>query len=118
VVVDGGDGLASFERLRTGGVQRTDAFVWAFDLLELYGQDLRRESLERRKDALARLLKGAPFGLALNDHHVGDGPALFAEACKYGPGGHRVEAAHVALSLRPLARLAEGEESGQPGVAS
>lgn len=85
-VVADGAGIASFELLR-GLRRRREAFCWAFDLLELDGQDLRAEQLERRKDALARLLKRAPFGLALNEHHAGDGPALFAEACRRGLEG-------------------------------
>jgi bifunctional non-homologous end joining protein LigD len=86
VVATDAEGLASFDLLR----QRrngTGAFCWAFDLLELDGQNLRREPIEQRKGELARLLKGAPFGLALNEHHEGDGPALFAEACRHGLEG-------------------------------
>jgi ATP-dependent DNA ligase len=57
------------------------AFVWAFDLLALDGEDLRNLPLEQRKGELKSLLKRAPFGLALNDYVAGDGPALFAQAC-------------------------------------
>jgi hypothetical protein len=35
-----------------------------------------------------------------------------------GPGGHRVEEAHRAVSIRPIARLAQGQEPGQPGDAA
>jgi ATP-dependent DNA ligase len=86
VVAADSAGLASFDLLR-GRRRLAGAFVWAFDLLELDGEDLRREPLERRKDALARLLRRAPFGLALNEHHDGDGPALFAQACAMGLEG-------------------------------
>jgi ATP-dependent DNA ligase len=85
-VVADRQGLASFELLR-GRTRHGQAFCWAFDLLELDGQDLRSEPLESRKDALARLLKRVPFGLALNEHHAGDGPALFAAACQKGMEG-------------------------------
>src|SRR5689334_1733175 len=51
------------------------------------GQDLRGLSIEQRKGELARLLKGASFGLAINEHHEGDGSALFAEACRQGLEG-------------------------------
>jgi ATP-dependent DNA ligase len=40
--------VASFDLLR-GRVREAQAFVWAFDLLELDGEDLCNLSLERRK---------------------------------------------------------------------
>ena len=45
-----------FERLRS---RREDRFVFlsAFDLLEVNGQDLRREPIEIRKRQLATLLR-------------------------------------------------------------
>lgn len=79
-------GRASFELLR-GRTRHREAFCWAFDLLDVDGQDLRGEPLERRKEALMRLLKRATFGLAVNEHHAGDGPALFAQACAIGLEG-------------------------------
>jgi bifunctional non-homologous end joining protein LigD len=53
-VACGEDGIALFERIR---YRRHDAsvFMWAFDLIELDGDDLRREPLERRKAAQAKL---------------------------------------------------------------
>src|SRR5215831_3864200 len=55
-------GLAVFERLRyqRGG---RNVFLYAFDLLELDGQDLRRELFETRKATLASLLRGRVPGL-------------------------------------------------------
>lgn len=54
-VACGEDGIALFESIR---YRRHDAsvFMFGFDLIELNGDDLRREPLERRKTALARLL--------------------------------------------------------------
>ena len=66
---------------------RNQDFVWAFDLLELDGDDLCQLSLDRRKGELKALLKRVPFGLALNDYVAGDGPALFAQACAVGLEG-------------------------------
>jgi hypothetical protein len=40
----------------------------AFDLVELNGQDLRREPIEIRKSELAKLLRNARAGLRLNEH--------------------------------------------------
>ena len=41
-------------------------FLYAFDLLELDGQDLRREPLEVRKATLASILRQARHGVRLN----------------------------------------------------
>jgi ATP-dependent DNA ligase len=53
-----GDGMPVFDRLR---YRRHDGrvFLYAFDLLELNGQDLRREPIEIRKRQLATLLRAA-----------------------------------------------------------
>jgi ATP-dependent DNA ligase len=80
-------GLASFEMLRDhrhGG----SAFMWAFDLIELNGDDLRREPLETRKATLASLLTRAAPGLRLVEHmEHDDGPMVFAHACRLGLEG-------------------------------
>jgi hypothetical protein len=47
-------------RLKPSG---THVFLYAFDLLELDGQDLRREPLETRKATLASLLRRSLPGL-------------------------------------------------------
>jgi bifunctional non-homologous end joining protein LigD len=49
-------GLAIFEKLRERR-NEPDAFLYAFDLLELNGADLRREPIEVRKATLASLLR-------------------------------------------------------------
>jgi len=85
-VVADAQGVASFDLLRNVAHAK-QAFVWAFDLLELDGEDLRAKPLERRKAALQTLLKRALFGLALNDAASGDGPALFRQACAMGLEG-------------------------------
>jgi bifunctional non-homologous end joining protein LigD len=51
-----GDGLAVFDRLRERRGDRY-VFLYAFDLLELDGQDLRRVPIENRKEALVKLLR-------------------------------------------------------------
>jgi ATP-dependent DNA ligase len=61
------NGLAVFERLRRKP-SGEHVFLYAFDLLELDGQDLRREPLETRKATLASLLCGSLPGLRLNQH--------------------------------------------------
>ena len=83
----GDDGLSSFDRIR---YRRHDAsvFLYAFDLVELDGDDLRREPLAVRKATLASLLRRATPGLQFNEHmdHE-DGPLVFAHACKLGVEG-------------------------------
>jgi len=61
-----------------------DVVFEAFDLLYLNGVDLRAETLVRRKDLLAALLKTAPTTgpLRLVDHFVGHGPDYHAAACQ------------------------------------
>ena len=86
-VACGDDGIALFElirRWRNGGT----AFMYAFDLIELNGDDLRREQLERRKAALARLLaRAGQEGVQLNEHLEAEGPLVFEHACRMGLEG-------------------------------
>jgi bifunctional non-homologous end joining protein LigD len=85
-VACGDDGIADFERIR---YQRNDksVFLFAFDLIELAGDDLRREPLTVRKTTLASLLARAEPGLRLNEHMEADGPDVFLHACKTGLEG-------------------------------
>jgi ATP-dependent DNA ligase len=80
------NGVPSFDRLR---YRRHDAgvFLYAFDLIELNGEDLRREPLEVRKATLASVLAKTSAGLRLNEHIEIDGPTVFAHACKLGLEG-------------------------------
>jgi len=49
VVICGEDGIPVFDRLRNGRQPQSEAVLFAFDLLELSGKDLRRAPLEERK---------------------------------------------------------------------
>jgi hypothetical protein len=62
------------------------------------GDDLRREPVERRKAALAKLMRRAKAGLVLNEHIDEPGDVVFRHACKLGLEGHRIETARLALS--------------------
>jgi bifunctional non-homologous end joining protein LigD len=53
-------------------------------LIELNGDDLRREPFDTRKATLASLLRRAGPGLRLNEHIEADGPTVYAHACKMG----------------------------------
>jgi ATP-dependent DNA ligase len=54
----GEDGIASFERMRDWR-HGDSVFLWAFDLIELNGDDLRRNPLAVRKATLASMVAGA-----------------------------------------------------------
>jgi bifunctional non-homologous end joining protein LigD len=84
VVICGDDGVPVFDRLRYGRQPQTEAVLFAFDLLELGGKDLRRTPLEERKRALAKLLPKASWALRLNDHIDEPGELVFRHACKLG----------------------------------
>jgi bifunctional non-homologous end joining protein LigD len=86
-VACGDDGVPSFDRLRH---RRHDGsvFLYVFDLIELDGDDLRREPLEVRKTTLASVLAKAAPGLRLNQHiEHADGETVFRHACKLGLEG-------------------------------
>jgi ATP-dependent DNA ligase len=89
------DGIASFERICCRHYDQT-VFLYAFDLIELNGDDLRREPFMVRKatldsllgqEMLAGLLESAAPGLRFNAHIEADGPAVFQQACKMGLEG-------------------------------
>jgi bifunctional non-homologous end joining protein LigD len=81
-------GLAVFERLR---YRRADesVFLYAFDLLELNGKDLKREPFEVRKETLASLLRSCSLGVRLNEHLTHDGDIVYRHACKLGCEGSK-----------------------------
>jgi len=66
-VACGDDGIPSFDRIR---YRRHDAdvFLYAFDLIELNGEDLRRDPLAVRKATLASVLAQAASGLRFTEH--------------------------------------------------
>jgi ATP-dependent DNA ligase len=85
-VACGDDGISSFDRIRYRH-HDADVFMWAFDLIELNGDDLRRDPLNVRKATLASVLAQAAPGLRLNEHLEADGPDVFHHACMLGLEG-------------------------------
>src|SRR4029077_12917252 len=71
-VVCDGDGLAVFDLIR-GHATNARAILCAFDLLEVNGEDIRREPIEDRKGRLAGLLRLPHDGMAINEALSGDG---------------------------------------------
>src|SRR5262249_25507363 len=76
-------GRPSFDRIRYRQ-HDLDVFLYAFDLIELNGDDLRREPLDVRKATLKSVLAKAAPSLRFNEHIQADGPTVFAHACKMG----------------------------------
>jgi bifunctional non-homologous end joining protein LigD len=89
-VVCGPDGVTDFKRLRAalGRKGSRQAFLYAFDLLELDGQDLRREPWETRRAILITMLRKCSDGIRLSEHVEGtDGTTIFGHACAMGLEG-------------------------------
>ena len=61
------NGVAAFQMLRHRQ-NEPRAFLYAFDLLELNGTDLRREPIEVRKATLTSILRKSRAGVRLNEH--------------------------------------------------
>jgi bifunctional non-homologous end joining protein LigD len=85
-VVLGPDGLSRFEELSRREAARA-AILYAFDLIEHDGEDLRNLPFLDRKAALAQLLRDTKAGILLNEHIVEDGPTVFGHACQLGAEG-------------------------------
>jgi bifunctional non-homologous end joining protein LigD len=85
----GNTGLPDFQALRRelGNRKSSRLLLHAFDLLYLNGRDLRRAPLVERKQALKRLLEGAPHSLAYVDFLEADGTRVFEQACRMGIEG-------------------------------
>jgi bifunctional non-homologous end joining protein LigD len=80
------DGVAVFDKLHSKANDEL-VFLYAFDLLEIDGEDLRGIALEQRKARLRKLLKNRKAGIVYNDHLEGDGSVIFQHACKMGLEG-------------------------------
>ena len=62
--------------------------LYAFDLLELDGDDLRDLPLIKRKRRLARLIGRAKrCSIQFTEHLTGDGPTVFEHVCRMGLEG-------------------------------
>jgi bifunctional non-homologous end joining protein LigD len=79
-------GLAVFDLIR-GHRPSATAVLCAFDLIELDGEDLRREPIEIRKSTLKSLLRGKPAGGVFNAHFIADGAIVYRQACALGCEG-------------------------------
>jgi ATP-dependent DNA ligase len=72
----------------TGRRRSHEAVLYAFDLIELDGDDLRSLPLIERKRRLARLIgKARPRAIRYSEHLAGDGPTVFEHVCRMGLEG-------------------------------
>jgi bifunctional non-homologous end joining protein LigD len=85
-VVCGPDGIAIFDSLHRRGTV-SEAMLYAFDLLEIDGEDLRPLPLSDRKRRLAKLVGNRRLGIVLSTHTDEDGATIFQQACKMGLEG-------------------------------
>ena len=83
------DGTTSFAIIQAASDTRNadNLIFFLFDLLFLDGVDLTGLPLTARKKRLGTLLNRVGAPLEYSDHHVGNGRAFHAEACKLGLEG-------------------------------
>ena len=86
VVVVDERSISVFELLRSWRHDHA-ALLYAFDLIELDGEDLRSSPIEDRKRVLAHLLPRKRDGIILNEHYEGNGPIIYQQACRFGCEG-------------------------------
>ena len=80
-------GIAQFNRIRYRRYDGT-VFLYAFDLIELNGDDLRRDPLQVRNATLISVVAKAGAGIRFNEHlECDDGEIVFRHACKMGLEG-------------------------------
>jgi bifunctional non-homologous end joining protein LigD len=81
------DGTPDFRALR-GRRRGHEAVLFAFDLIEHDGDDLRDLPLIERKRRLAKLIGRAKRrAIRFTEHLTGDGPTVFAHVCRMGLEG-------------------------------
>jgi ATP-dependent DNA ligase len=86
-VLLGVDGVSDFNGLHSRR-HNTEVQLYAFDILALDGDDLRKLPLHLRKNNLARLLARRPEGIFVSEFEQGEiGPDLFRKACEFGLEG-------------------------------
>jgi ATP-dependent DNA ligase len=84
-IVTDKNGLAVFDLIR--GRRTGAAVLCAFDLLELDGEDLRREPIETRKSTLKSLLRAEHGGIVFNAHFIANGAIVYRQASALGCEG-------------------------------
>jgi bifunctional non-homologous end joining protein LigD len=109
----GDDGVSDFARLHSRN-EDAKVFLYGFDLLAIYGADIRQERLDDRRAKLGRLLAGGD-GIRFSEHVAGDGETIFRHACKLGLEGIVCKRRDSVYRSGSQQDLAQGEESAEPG---
>jgi hypothetical protein len=93
-------GVAVFEKLHSRA-HDGEAFLYAFDPLDLDGEDCRPRPLEERKAKLQKLLAKAPTGIQFSEHLEGDGAAISRMPAGWGPRALSPSTASTLIALAP-----------------
>jgi len=103
------NGVASFNLIR---YRRHDdsTFLYAFDPDRTERRRSAARCVRGSQATLASIVAKASPGIRFNEHTEGDGPTIFAHACKMALEGIVSKAKGLPLSFRPFARLAQNEE--------
>jgi ATP-dependent DNA ligase len=112
-VVCGNDGKSEFDQLHSGAHDAA-VFLFAFDLIELDGDDLRPAPLEQRKGKLEKLLAHSD-GIRFSEHLDGNGTTIFAHACKLGLEGIVSKRRDLPYRSGRCRAWVKGQEPGEPG---
>ena len=94
------NGVTSFDRVRYRHHDES-IFLYAFDVIELDGDDLRPDPLEGRKATLEIILAKAGPGIRFNEHMEGDGARVFGT-----PASSASKALSPSARTRPIVRAA------------
>ncbi len=88
-VMERPDGITDFFALHAALAARSAvrAFLYAFDLQHLNGDDLRDPPLDERRPLLVDVPGRAPPALRFSEHVLGDELAVYRAACEFGPEG-------------------------------
>jgi hypothetical protein len=117
VVICGEDGIPVFDRLRYGRQPQSEAVLFAFDLLELGGKDLRRMQLEERTGVLAKLVPKASWAVQLNEHIAERHTPPIPDSCRWEPGPLRAAGQRAMAACTN--KIKSPAEAGQgPGTKS
>jgi hypothetical protein len=108
-VVLGPDGLSLFEELRRREAADT-AILYAFDLIEHDGDDTRNSPFLDRKNALARLLRNTRLASCSTNTFPRTAPSFSRILPAWGRG-YRFKEDRQHLSIRPVPRLDQGQQS-------
>jgi len=81
------DGRPDFSTLKDAISNDGETTLFAFDLLELEGENLAKLPQVQRKERLRPLLEGADARLQYAEHIVGEGEKLFETMCREGYEG-------------------------------